>query len=428
MDFRKAQGREIARLGGISKRGDVWLVPSQSRPGVKYKVTIDDDKQTCNCPDCKTNGGPCKHIHAATIYKTEYPRTELIDPPLPIKKQAKKKKLQDWPNYNRSQTQQKPLFMRLLAGFCRSVDDDEPKATGRPRIPRRDTTFLACYKVFEGFSARRFDSDVGFAYRSGFVSCEPHWNSVLNAMKSPNITQILLDLVDQTSAPLRDFERVFAADSSGFGNSRFDRWIDIKDPANRKKRHTWTKVHLMCGVSTHIVTAVVIKDKDASDPPQLPSLVKMTAKNFQMSEVCADRAYASIENYDVIGEHGAIPYIDFKSNHTGKGLSRTGEMIRGTALWQRMFHMFKMHADEFYVHYHQRSNVESVFSMIKAKFDDVVRSKSETAMLNEVLCKIVCHNICVLISAMFELGLDLDDFLTPKVRRPNLQLIQGDIQ
>ncbi len=89
--------------------------------------------------------------------------------------------------------------------------------------------------------------------------------------------------------------------------------------------------------------------------------------------------------------------------------------------------MFHFYSDDFYEHYHQRSNVESVFSMIKAKFGDVVRSKTETAMLNEVLCKIVCHNICVLIAALFELGLDLNDLLAPTTRRPNLQMIQGGI-
>jgi hypothetical protein len=45
-------------------------------------------------------------------------------------------------------------------------------------------------------------------------------------------------------------------------------------------------------------------------------------------------------------------------------------------------------------HYHKRSNVESTFSMIEAKFCDHARSKTDVAMVNEVLCKIVCHNIC----------------------------------
>nr|WP_298257737.1 transposase [Bradyrhizobium sp.] len=57
-------------------------------------------------------------------------------------------------------------------------------------------------------------------------------------------------------------------------------------------------------------------------------------------------------------------------------------------------------------HYHKRSNVESTFSMIKAKFRDHVRTKTDVAMKNEVLCKIICHNICCLIQEAHELGID----------------------
>jgi hypothetical protein len=48
------------------------------------------------------------------------------------------------------------------------------------------------------------------------------------------------------------------------------------------------------------------------------------------------------------------------------------------------------------------------FAMIKAKFPDHVRSKTPVAMLNEVLCKIICHNICVLVQETHELGLDVE--------------------
>lgn len=43
--------------------------------------------------------------------------------------------------------------------------------------------------------------------------------------------------------------------------------------------------------------------------------------------------------------------------------------------------------------------------MIKAKFRDHVRSKTDVAMVNEVLCKILCHNICCLIQESYELGI-----------------------
>lgn len=56
-------------------------------------------------------------------------------------------------------------------------------------------------------------------------------------------------------------------------------------------------------------------------------------------------------------------------------------------------------------YYHKRSNVETTFMMIKTKFGDSLRSKTTRAMINEALCKVLCHNICCLINAMYELGL-----------------------
>lgn len=75
-------------------------------------------------------------------------------------------------------------------------------------------------------------------------------------------------------------------------------------------------------------------------------------------------------------------------------------------LFAKAFHYFSLCREEFCQHYHKWSNVESTFSMMKAKFGDSVRSKTDVAMKNEVLCKILCHNICCLISAMYELGVD----------------------
>jgi hypothetical protein len=47
-----------------------------------------------------------------------------------------------------------------------------------------------------------------------------------------------------------------------------------------------------------------------------------------------------------------------------------------------------------------------MFSMLNAKFGDSLRSKTDTAMVNEALCKILCHNICCLIQSHYELGVE----------------------
>jgi hypothetical protein len=48
--------------------------------------------------------------------------------------------------------------------------------------------------------------------------------------------------------------------------------------------------------------------------------------------------------------------------------------------------------------------------MIKAKFGDSLKSKSDTGQVNEVLCKVICHHLCVLISCIHEMGLDVPSF------------------
>ena len=71
-----------------------------------------------------------------------------------------------------------------------------------------------------------------------------------------------------------------------------------------------------------------------------------------------------------------------------------------------MFGYFTYRRDEFLAHYHKRSNVETTFSMIKRKFGDFVRSKTDVAMVNEVLCKVLAHNLVVLIHEVYELGVE----------------------
>ena len=75
-------------------------------------------------------------------------------------------------------------------------------------------------------------------------------------------------------------------------------------------------------------------------------------------------------------------------------------------LWERMYHYYNFNRSEFLAHYHKRSNMETTFAMIKAKFGGAVRSKTPMAQVNEVLVKILCHNICVLIQSVYELGIE----------------------
>ena len=158
----------------------------------------------------------------------------------------------------------------------------------------------------------------------------------------------------------------------------------------------------MTGVRTNIVTATEATANESADAPQLPDLLAATAGTFDtIREVSADKAYSSRRNIGAVHAAGGTAYIPFKTS--AKGVSKK---YKFDGLWYRMWHLYNFERDAFAAHYHKRSNAETVMSMIKSKFGPAVKSKSPTAQVNEVLCKVLAHNICVLIQSFYELGIE----------------------
>jgi hypothetical protein len=266
-------------------------------------------------------------------------------------------------------------------------------------------------KMYGGMSGRRSQTDVRDALQRGHISKPVHYNTLSKYLEKPELTPLLKELIAESAAPLRAVEWNFAVNSSGFSTGIYKRWAEAKwgrprlDYADKTpfsiNRRDWIKVHLMCGVKTNVVTSVEITDAHGADCPQFGPLVEQTAENFPIQSVAADKAYSSSKNMHLVLVKGGMPYIGFKSNAKGNAAS-------STAVWRRMYHLYEYNREEFMRCYHRRSNVETTFSMIKRKFGERLRSKTPTAQANEVLCKILCHNICVLIQSMYELGVDVD--------------------
>lgn len=312
---------------------------------------------------------------------------------------------QEWHEYNLAQTNEKSRFLELLYSLCQGIEEPEQR-TGRPRIPLSDMLFAVVLKVYCGFSTRRTASDLRDAQQRGYLTRSPHFNSLSNYMEAEWLTAYLHALITESALPLKAIEFDFAVDSSGFSTNTYSRWLDEKwgavrlendEKAEEYKRQNWIKVHLMCGVKTNVVTSCVVTDKYAGDCPRFKPLVNATAENFVLREVSADKAYSSRANLKLVSSKAATPYIDFKDNAKANPKD---------SVWTRLYHFYAYNQAWFKSHYHKRSNVETVFSMIKGKFGGSLRSKSYQAQENELLCKILCHNICCLISSIYELGIE----------------------
>lgn len=401
---REQRGLVIAATSKLQRADDGkrWFVPSQTNKSGDHFYTVRPDtlKPFCSCPDFAARQRTCKHIFAVEyVIQREFTfdeetGTETVTETVTVKQTYK----QEWTAYNQAQTHEKDRFLSLLSELCKGIE--EPIQTfGRPRIPLAEVVFANCYKVFSTVSGRRFCSDLRDAQAKGYLTRTPHYTSLSRYLENPMLTPFLKQLIEESSLPLQAVESDFAVDSSGFSTCRFVQWVKAKySDKTLMDRHDWIKVHLMCGVKTNIVTSVEVTEPNANDCPQFAGLVKTTGRNFTMSQVSADKAYLSSDNMQVVADHHAQPFIAFKANSTTSK--------NHSAIWNRMFHFYSFNQKRFMDCYHKRSNVETTFHMIKTKFGDRLRSKTRTAQINEALCKVLAHNLCCLVSSIYELGIE----------------------
>ncbi len=404
MSEREQKALVIAAKSKLTKKGDTWLVPSQSDNDGRYKVNVTDpDWPTCTCPDFELRRARCKHIYAVEytiererkVTKTVKGDTTTTTITETVTETVKLRYKQVWSAYNTAQVNEKARFLVLLYELCSGID--EPiQHMGRTRIPISDVAFAFAYKVYSTISTRRFMSDLKDAYLKRYITKLPCYNALISHFNGEELTPYLQWLIVQSSLPLKSVETDFAVDASGFSTCQYERWYDEKYGKEESKRE-WIKAHVMCGVTTNVVTSAEISGAHGADHNYFAPLVNETARRFNVREVSADKAYSSYANHRLVDNKGAVAFIDFKEGSVGTGKCE---------IWNKMFHYYQYKREEFMQHYHKRSNVESTFSMIKAKFGGFVRSKLPTAQVNEVLCKILCHNICCLIQSSYELGTD----------------------
>ena len=83
-------------------------------------------------------------------------------------------------------------------------------------------------KQYLNISSRRLQSDLKLFSEVGFIDYEIPFTTLLGNVDNKYITDTLKELIEISSLPLRDIEKDFAIDSTGFSISRYEftcRWI-----------------------------------------------------------------------------------------------------------------------------------------------------------------------------------------------------------
>jgi transposase len=394
MDARQERGLAIAATQRLVKRGGVWLVPSQSNNG-KYTVSLSAEGDYCSCPDHEVNGKRCKHIFAVEFV---IKRETNVQGETTITGGFRITYSQDWAAYNMAQTTEKEQFVKLFRELCANIPNP-PQANGRPRLPLSDMLFAAGFKVYTGLSGRRFMSDMRKAHADGVAATLPCYNSIFNVLEPEEVTPIIREMITRSALPLKAIETDFAIDSTGFTSTQLvGSWQSEKYGAKRHRvEHDWLKVHAMVGTKSNAVVAIEIGGRNSADTKYFAPLLETTTEHFNPQRVLGDKAYSTHANIALAERKGVAPVIPFKTYAVGTTDNET---------WNKLFHFFSFHREQFLRVYHQRSDAESTFSAIKRKFGDFVRSKTPVAQVNELLLKFVAHNIVCVIHAMQELGIN----------------------
>lgn len=388
--MRKVKGMSIAKEHKIKQVAGGWIVPSQNSNQTYF---VNEHDFECDCPDCKNRQLTCKHAYAVKYFLGIEKADGTTEKVRLTYKQA-------WHAYNQAQTSEVKQFEVLLSDLIESVDEPIREGAGRPAMSQREALFCSIKKVYSQMSSRRAKGLFDEAKEKELIEKSPHFNAVSKLLNKESTAKILENLITLSALPLKSVEHTWLADSSGFRTTNFTQYCQEKHGKSRE--NVWLKAHIVCGAKTNVISSARITASNgvgSGDCPNFAPLMQATKDaGFELGTAIADKAYSSRDNLALIDSLGGTPLIPFKSHATGKPKGKNH-------VWRKMFNYFQLNQEEFYARYGLRSNVESTFHMIKMKLGDSLKSKNFIAQQNELLCKIVAHNIMVLISEVYELGI-----------------------
>jgi len=327
------------------------------------------------------------------------PRQKVSESQEIIQPKIRKTYKQNWSIYTLHQTTEKLMVYKIFNDVIDYLDIHQVyKGNGRPNVNLKDMLKCLCIQIYNGPSSRRNNSELILVQGLGYINKTYHFTTICKYLRKQELTHLLHYLYKTLAEPLKTLENYFSIDATGF--STFDRkkWIEVR--LETKQHKDYKKLHALCGNLTNVVVSVEVTEGTQHESPYFKVLLRDAAKRFSIKEICADSGYLSRENCNISQELNIEPFILPKKNSIA--------LAKGSQAWHKMIRLWKDNLEVFKEHYHRRSNIETVFSMIKKKFRHYVRSKDDIAKINEILCLICCHNACVLAEALLAYDLKLD--------------------
>ena len=285
---------------------------------------------------------------------------------------------------------EKERFIQNLYDFIEPLNFEQLQIMGRPKANFKDIIKSLLIMSYHGMSYRRTQSDLKKMFEEDLLKSIPP-RSTLNDYANNESTKLMLEkLIQISSLFFKENEDTMMFDSTWFGLRMYTGGFKkVHDKKNVNFNQT-RKLHISCLKNSKAICCAKTTEGKRHDCPLFEELVKIPIKNgFEIKTVLADSGYMSKDNYALCQELGiSNAFIDLRSNVTGKNA--------GSNLWRESIKLWKEQKEVWHETYRFRVLIEGIFSAIKRKNLNYLRSRKETAQDVEILLKCLVYNLTVI--------------------------------
>ncbi len=289
---------------------------------------------------------------------------------------------------------EKETFTGTMVSVVDSVDFQEEYKEGRPPISRRDILKALLIMSYHSWSYRRAQTDIRDLYKKELMIKNPNRPSMNRCMNDQKFKNQLQKLIEFTGSYLMENEDTIIFDSTGFSkmlrlsasNMKYSPHRNTRLPPLSKTR----KLHVVIGKNSKAIICARTSIGTVHDSQYFKELFNniIIEQKYPIKIILADSAYNSKEYFDLCEEHKIEAFFDFKSNHV---IGRSGSFLR-----KRQFNLYHDKPQQWHKTYNARTLIEIVFSAIKRKGKNYLRSRTEVAQDNEMLLKALWYNLCLI--------------------------------
>jgi len=285
---------------------------------------------------------------------------------------------------------EKERFVTNLCDFIEPLNFEQLQVMGRPKANFKDIIKAMCMMSFNGMSYRRTQSDLRTMYEDGLIKTIPPRSTLNDYTNDLNTLNIVEKLIQVSALFFAENEDTLILDSTWFGQKMYTGGFKkVHDKKHAPLAHV-RKLHVACLKNSKVIAYAKATAGTKHDSPFFQELVSIVTKNgFNIRTILADSGYSSKDHYAFCREKGIMNvFIDFRSNASLKRAK--------SDIWREKLRLYKEQKEIWNQTYRFRVIIEGIFSAIKKKNLNYLRSQKETAQDVELLLKALVYNLTII--------------------------------